>query len=313
MSATITAAIPCFNAAPFLAEAIESVLAQTRPAVEVIVVDDGSTDGSGAIAARYDVKLVTLPDNLGHATARNAALRAAQGEYVAWLDADDTWLPHHLEVVGGLLDRFPEAAVAYGAAQLVGERSDVWDDFPCHHQPRSMLWECFRRTIVPAMSAVARKAALDEVGGFEESIRVAPDFDLWLRLAARYPFVSTPQVTVNYRWHPGQISRNPLEQLRSIYQTRRRFIDRLLEQGDRELAGEASARLRAIYQEQLRSAWRRGDGRCLRSLLALHETVPGSDDTVRRWRARAWVPGILVWGVRRAVGGLRRAWQAVVA
>src|SRR4051794_6385105 len=113
----ITAIIPCYNAEPFLAEAIESVLCQTRPVGEIIVVDDCSTDESVRVASRYGVKLLRTGCNSGHATARNLGIAAAQGELIAWLDADDRWEPHHCETVCGLLDRFPEAAVAYSAVQ----------------------------------------------------------------------------------------------------------------------------------------------------------------------------------------------------
>src|SRR5258705_5670466 len=107
---SISAVIPCFNAAPWLRAAIESALGQSRPVAELIVVDDGSTDCSRAIASEYPVRILRVPENRGHASARNLALREAAHDMVAWLDADDFWDPHHCAVVVPLLEAHPLAA-----------------------------------------------------------------------------------------------------------------------------------------------------------------------------------------------------------
>lgn len=296
----ITAVIPCFNAEPFLAEAIESVLAQTRPVDEVIVVDDASTDRSREVASRFPVKLLCMPVNRGHAAARNMAIAVAQGDLLAWLDADDRWEPHHTATVCGLLDRFPEAAVAYGSVRLCGARNEVWSNFPCHHRPTDVFWDCFRGTIVPAMAAVTRKAAVVEVGGFNETVRSAPDFDFWLRLARRYPFVCTQEVTATYRWHDGQISRQPLEQLRSMYASRWRF-HQSVPSDQSDFRRELETRLLKLWRLNLWRAWRRGAMDEVRVLVSLASMVPGAEPLVLRWRALSLVPGAAIRGLKRTL------------
>src|SRR5271157_3647324 len=100
----ISVIIPCYNAEPFLAEAIVSVLKQTCPVGEILVVDDGSTDRSAEIARSYGARVISMGRNSGHAAARNAGVDAARGDLLAWLDADDYWDAIHCEVVCGLLE-----------------------------------------------------------------------------------------------------------------------------------------------------------------------------------------------------------------
>jgi len=193
----ITVIIPSFNSEQFITRTIESVLTQTRAADEVLVVDDCSTDKSLDIAKRYPVRTLHTVTNSGHATARNLGLRSAHGDLIAWLDADDYWEPEHLETVTALLEVHPQAAVAFSAVQKFGEQVGVLGNFPCSGLPRRVFWESLRGCIVPHMSAVVRKNALSEVGGYDESFKVAPDFDLWLRLSRVYEFVSTEKITAS--------------------------------------------------------------------------------------------------------------------
>jgi glycosyltransferase involved in cell wall biosynthesis len=108
----ISVIIPAYNAVKYLAEAIESALAQTRPAKEIIVVDDASTDRTVEIARSFGDRVTVLQNavNSGPGHSRNVGVAASTGEYLAFLDADDKWLPEHLEDLAGLLDQWPEAA-----------------------------------------------------------------------------------------------------------------------------------------------------------------------------------------------------------
>jgi glycosyltransferase involved in cell wall biosynthesis len=303
----ITTIIPCYNAAPFLAEAIESVLAQSRASDEVIVVDDCSTDDSAEIAARYPVRLLCTERNSGHAAARNVALAAAEGDLIAWLDADDYWDAHHLAKVCGLLDAHPTAGVAFSGVRLIGARQGEWTNFPCHDRPTDVFWDCFRRTILSTSTVVTRKAAVDAVGGFNAAMNVAPDFDFWLRMSRHTPFVSTPEITGVYRWHAGQISRDRARQFQSLYESRDRFIAELAESGETELAGEAAARLPDIWDADLRWAWKRGRMDVLRALLALSPLVPGGEYIERRWRMRSRMPGFVIRNFYRGARTVRSA------
>ena len=233
----ISVIIPCYNAEPFLAEALESVLKQTRPAGEILVVDDGSTDRSAEIARSYGARVISMGRNSGHAAARNVGIEAARSDLIAWLDADDYWNPNHCEVVCGLLERHPDVATAYSAVRLFGSRTGVLYMSPRDHEPFDGFWICFRGNLWPPLnSAVTRRFALIKIGGFNPQIRFASDFDFFLRMAQHFRFVTTPEVTSNYRWHPAQLSSKPDKQERSIYEARHRILQTTRQQGDEQLA-----------------------------------------------------------------------------
>jgi glycosyltransferase involved in cell wall biosynthesis len=273
MKHSISVIIPCYNAEAFLAEAMESVLKQTRPVSEIVVVDDGSTDGSAQVARSYGAKVIALDRNCGHSVARNVAVQAARGDLIAFLDADDYWNPNHCEVVCGLLERNPDAAVAYSATRRFGTRSGVEYESPCDHKPFDAFWESFRACIVSSNNAVMWRSIYVEFGGFDHTIRIASDHEFWFRVSQKHRFVSTPEITSNYRWHPTQISRAPDRQIRSVYKIRYRFLQDARRCGDEELARLVEQKMRAIWDEDIADTW--GDPEKLRVLLTLRSLVPG--------------------------------------
>lgn len=289
--ATISAVIPCYNAGHFLGEALESVRRQTRPVDEIVVVDDCSTDDSAEVARRFGVRYVRTAENAGNAAARNRCIREARGELLAWLDADDFWEPHHIETVAGLLDRHPDAGAAFGAVRLCGAaRGVVTPRFP-PGKPVDARWEAFWRTAGPQMAAVTRRDAVLAVGGYSETLRSGNDFDLFMRLARRYPLVCTHEVTANYRWHPAQLSSNREGQYRNSYLARLRLRDEARSGGDEALARELEARMRWVWEQDLDSRWRRREMEAVRYFLRFAELVPDAPESVRRrYARRAWLP-----------------------
>lgn len=239
----ISAVAPCFNDSAYLAEALESIGAQVRPVDEVIVVDDGSTDGSADLAARLGATVLRHPTNRGEGAARNTGWRAASGDTVAWLDADDTWRPHHLEVVGGLLERHPDAAGAFGAVQCFGLNDQTIFGHVPTDEPGVVAREAFHNWLHVNIAAITRRSALAAVGGFEEHERISVDFDLWLRLARRHRFIATHEVTADWRWHEAQQSTKPFAQLLAVHRYRRRFIESLRADGDDVLAARLTSEL----------------------------------------------------------------------
>ncbi len=303
----VTAIIPCFNAEAFLRDAIESVLRQSRPVDEFLVVDDGSTDRSREVAAEYPVTVLHRHANAGHAVARNRGLAAASGDVIVWLDADDYFAPHHVETVCGLLELHPAAHVAFTSVRRFGAREGTFGHkSPCCGTPRNIFWECLRRTVVPAMSAATRVDALRRVGGFDPRIRVAPDFDLWLRLSLTHLFVSSAAVTVNYRWHPGQISAQPTLQTRSMYQSRTRLYERLRAEGRIVLAAQVSREIVRIWESDLRADWRRRDLQALSFHLSLANVVPGTSRLADRLERRIR----LARSIRQATRRMCAWWRA---
>jgi glycosyltransferase involved in cell wall biosynthesis len=299
---SISVVIPAYNAAPFLGEALDSVFAETRPAVEVIVVDDWSSDDSATIAERAGARVFRLPQNRGPFVAYNVGIAASRGELIAHQAADDLWHPHHLDHVAGLLDGCPEAAVACAGVRMVGTRTGEWlpHELP-DRQSADAFWPSFGSTIVPHNTAIIRRALWDKLGGYDESRRVAMDFDFWLRAARLTRFIVSHRITADYRWHGAQISSHPLTQLQSVYWSRRRMVEEL--HGEPELHRRALDRLRAIWNNDLREAVWAGDRNRARALLTLAGSLPGIPQRDRiAGGFRLWTPAPLRPLGRRLLG-----------
>ena len=205
--------IATFNHARFLDAAIDSALAQTLGAVDVIVVDDGSTDDTPAVLARYAgrVRVLRQP-NRGLAAARNAGLAAARGTYVAFLDADDVMASTKLAAQLAVLERSPTIGWTYCDVliETVATRTTVTASERFGYGARALDgWlfpELIHGNFIPAIAPMIRRTALDAAGGFDERLTALEDWDMWLRLSliaeARY----TPAVLVTYRIRPGGMS-----------------------------------------------------------------------------------------------------------
>lgn len=206
----VSVVISAYNAAAYLGEAIESVLAQTRPADEIVVVDDGSTDATATVARGYanrGVRLVQQP-NQGAGASRNRGIRETSGELLAFLDGDDLWLPQKLERQLAYLAAHPEAALVSCIRWHWSQASDERHIEYFGVRPgRSLRHENVVRNVVgnPSMTLI-RRAVLDVVGGFDTSLRWGQDWELFMRIAEHGPigFVNEPLMV--YRWHPGGLS-----------------------------------------------------------------------------------------------------------
>ncbi len=290
MTAPISAVIPCHNGAAFLGEAIASVQRQHRPVAELIVVDDASTDGSGGLARSLGARVIELASRSGNAAARNVGLRAATHELVALLDADDRWLPPHCELLAPLLERYPEAAAAFSALEVIGNGTGVHRPWIEPGPPQWLFERCLETWVGQPSACLLRREAALAVGGFDESLALGVDFDLWLRLAPRFPFVATQAITAQYRRHPAQISNAVSRQTAFCYQARRRAWDRLVEAGDHAAAARAADIIRRTYGQALQRAWDTRELEVLRELVALAPLVPESGSLARRWGRRARIP-----------------------
>jgi len=196
----ITAVMPAFNAAEFIAESIASLLAQTEPPVEVIVVDDGSKDDTAAMAERAGARVIRQA-NGGPAAARNAGIRAATTEGIALLDADDIARPTRLaRQRDGLVDS--TVAVVFSAHDVEGKVPPV----PPAVIDFDVLWA---RNCIPTSTVLLRKSAWEAVGGFDEARDLigVEDYNFWLRLAhAGWSFSRVPEVLVDYRPTPASLT-----------------------------------------------------------------------------------------------------------
>ncbi len=214
MSTLVSAVIPTHNYGRFLGRAIESVLAQSHSPIECIVVDDGSTDETPGVLARYGERIRAIRrERGGVSSARNAGIRAARGKYVALLDADDAWKPDKIARQLALL----EARADVGAVGCAVELADG------NSPPRAVrlrpsvpdLPGRLRRIAVrdswvegSGSGAVVPRRVLDDVGLFDEGLAAAEDWDMWLRIAARYPILNVPEVLVSISRHGTGTFRN---------------------------------------------------------------------------------------------------------
>ncbi|MGA3221985.1 MAG: glycosyltransferase, partial [Acidimicrobiales bacterium] len=205
----VTVVVPSFRRKDRLERALASVFSQrgVRP-LEVIVVDDGSKDGTAELARSLGARVIEKAQNEGLAAARDDGVRAAEGaEWVALLDDDDQWLPHHLETVWSRRDAH---------VLVAGTSLNVGDDRPRHHGAPSGAPEVVRspaRLVFPensftASATMVRRDILLEVGSFDRQLRYVEDLDAWIRVLERGTGVLLPEVTCLYAVHPGQMSKD---------------------------------------------------------------------------------------------------------
>ena len=218
----------CYNAERFVAEAVSCVLAQTHPDVELIVVDDGSTDRSQEVLRGFGERVRVLTQaNQGPYPARNQGLRHATGEFVAFLDADDWWSTDCLEKLHSALAAHPAAALAYCGWQNVGLEGPRGAPYvPPDYEIEGKL-ERFLRAAAPwpIHAALLRKDVLESAGGFDTQWRTCMDYDLWLRIGLTQPIVRVPEVLAFYRFHQsGQITSSQWRQAQNTWLVKRRFL-----------------------------------------------------------------------------------------
>jgi glycosyltransferase involved in cell wall biosynthesis len=212
--------IAAFEAERTVASAVNSALAQTRTDLEVIVVDDGSSDRTAAVVGQITDHRVQLlrQANAGPSAARNVGISATRGDYVAFLDSDDLWLPRYLELMGAALDGAENPGFAYTEAYAFDPISGrVRAKPPTPNAPppspppadwKVFLLELLARNFVYNSTTVPRRV-LDQVGGFDESQIRSEDYELWLRIVtAGYCPVWVPEKQALYRLHGAQASAN---------------------------------------------------------------------------------------------------------
>lgn len=245
MNRTVSVVIPAHNAMPDVLEAVDSVLAQDRAPDEVIVVDDRSADGTGeAVRARFGGRVRVLAGAFGSAAAaRNAGWRAAAGEWIAFLDADDLWTADKLSVSFATLDAAPHADWCFsdGTARTLDGREHpsllaVWADLEQPYCGSPVAQLCVVNFVLTS-SVVVRRSALEALGGFDESLSHAEDVDLWIRLSRGGLATGTARRLVHYRGRETGLSAQTEKRNRGAVTTFSRLAaDPTLEPGLRRAA-----------------------------------------------------------------------------
>lgn len=207
--APVTVIVPAFNAAEFLAITLQSLQQQTTPPEQVLVVDDGSADGTVAIAEQFGATCLRQ-QHAGPGAARNRGLQAATTEFVAFLDADDWYVPDKLERSIDHLNELNAACVATDAWVVRGQRVERRKNDRRVVPSVLTLELLLRGNPIVCSSIVARRTAVVEAGAFDEDLDLVAteDYDLWLRLSAREPIAYLAQPMTFYRQHPGSLSGN---------------------------------------------------------------------------------------------------------
>lgn len=198
---TISVIIPLYNKEREIGGTLRSILAQTYQPLEIVVVDDGSTDRSAEIVREIAsplIKLIPQP-NAGECAARNRAIAESRGEYIALLDADDEWEPGFLEEIAALIREFPGCGVYCTAFNIISHEGSFPAKTPA---TRGVIGNFFRDSAhqyiaIPSASCVPRRV-FDTVGGFPEGMKIAGDLYMWIKIARRFPVCFSPLPLANY-------------------------------------------------------------------------------------------------------------------
>lgn len=236
----VSVIIPVFNGANFLRESVESVLAQTYGAIEILVVDDGSTDETPAIVRSFkDTVRPFWKPNGGTASALNLALPEARGKYVAWLSHDDLFVPEKTAAQVAQLEQNPEVGFCYSSFAVIDDHGALLRNVDSPHYSRARaVRELLVANYIHGCTTMVRKDLYCAVGRFREDLRYVQDLDMWFRLLVFTDAIRHPGYLVKGRVHPDRGSANSLALHREHLFLAREIItawqgDKLCRGGDR--------------------------------------------------------------------------------
>lgn len=207
----VSVVIPAYNAMSYLPETLDSVLEQTFTDFEVLIIDDGSSDAIQSWVAETvtdpRMKLISQT-NQGLSAARNTGIANAQGQYIAFLDADDLWAPTKLEEQVRCLDENPTVGLVYNWIALIDADGKPTGRIMGGDIEGNVLTEILQRNIIDCPSVLVRQECFEKVGVFDPTLRSVEDWDMWIRIAMHYSFAVTKKPLVCYRQHAGNMSKN---------------------------------------------------------------------------------------------------------
>jgi glycosyltransferase involved in cell wall biosynthesis len=244
----VSVIIPNLNYGRYLKKAIDSALTQAYSNIEVIVVDDGSSDGSGAVIASFGTRIrACFQENMGPSAARNSGIGLAQGDYLLFLDADDWLLPNAVaDLVQGFA-AFPDSAIVFGDAELTDEDGAVIGMRVCE-MTNVPLASLLRRNPILTLTALVRRRSLESAGVFNPLFRHGEDYDLWLRIARRFPVRHVACLVARRRSHGRQLSGDVIRQLHGELAVKEAFASTGPTPETRSALGDVHHRLAYEYK-----------------------------------------------------------------
>lgn len=312
-SPRVSVVIPAYNSEKYIAATLDSVFAQTCQDLEVIVIDDGSTDGTGNVLRRYEGRIVYLKNNHGGpASSRNRGIAEARGAHVAFLDSDDLWHPEKLEKQLALAEKFADYgiittdAAVFNQNGTTAESSKAGKYIPSGYVLEYLLFDNW----IGTSCALVRRECFDKVGMFDvEDFVWGEDWVMWMRIAARYPVYFLDEVLVRYRVHAQGYSRANMEK---HYQDLLYDLDKM-QRTIPELAAKPHLVREAKYRLSLKSGWSDLNELALgRARERLRRAVGYKPSSVKAWAMLgiALAPEILLRSAKQALRAARQRFSA---
>lgn len=250
MAPKVSICIPTYNRKNYLRQTLDSVYAQTYKDYEVVVVDDGSVDGTGEMIkkAAYPNLRYCWQGNTGDAAARNKLINLAQGQFITFIDSDDLLMTDAVERMIKVMQAEGENVIVYGPYLRIDENGRVFGRCDRKLHSGFITTQLFKNILVHSCGSMFPKRVLQEAGGFDESLKICSDYNLWLRLSLKYRFVALSEPTFKRRRHTGNLSKVSAENQIKELEVLERFY---YEKGGKNAIPEKIA-MRRLSREQYR-------------------------------------------------------------
>lgn len=276
----VSVVMPTFNCALYVGRAVDSVLNQTYRDYELVVVDDGSTDNTADIVARYEDKITyCYQNNSGVSAARNRALKNSGGEFIAYLDADDLWYPQKLERQIEFLDGHKECGLLHSEVSVIDEQNEIvharFNGETARAVPQGYCKDdLLRRCHIQTPTVIERRKCIEKIGGFDERLPITQDYMHWIMIALDgWAFGYIDEPLAMYRWRAGSL----MSSKRRVLEDHVRMFGRLLP--DQYLGHACSDAVKSMIHDRFICAARE---------LAYMDRVEGHHDSAR-WRLLALI------------------------
>lgn len=272
-----------YNMGHYVCDAVDSVLAQDYPNLEVIVVNDGSTDDTPQRLARYDGDgrvVVVHQENMGQTVAKNRGLAEARGELVGFCDADNRWRPGKLALQVPLLLNSPGVGVVYGDIALIDGEDNPLPPLRTKRYSGRITAKLLVDNFVTFNTTLVTRSLLEEMNGFDEDLRMAIDYDLWLRISLDHEFLYVDEPLVDYRIWGGQMSHRTGERMDNFFRLLKKFIA-----DNPGAVSPAKARLAWAHSLTTKGLWLAGTGRKAEATRVFLRAMTYRPQDLRLWKS----------------------------